>query len=359
MLLPSVLSFALVVLWSAVALCDCNTPQVRREWRSFSTDEQAAWLNAIKCLANQPHDSALSPSVDPSESSIPPVNPSSSYYDDVVYMHMDLNVEIHYTGLFLPWHRWYLYAFEGALRDKCGYGGVTPYWDWTIDAPDFFESSFWQDSDPNSGLGGWGDPNNDYRVPNGALSNMTLTYPSTHTVRRSFTLQPFQVPNQSLYTNPNMQANSSFSASAIQAILGTSAGDYNDFQMGIETFEGPHGSVHLIMGGDMAGTCPQNAPSSCTQGPTWSPNDPLFWMHHAMLDRIWYEWQLSNPQNGNSFSGGSVQCLDSLQQYQQFPTGCTPDLYLNSTLPTDGLFPQLTIGDVMNTTGGVLCYVYQ
>lgn len=34
-----------------------------------------------------------------------------------------------------------------------------------------------------------------------------------------------------------MQANSSFSASAIQAILGTSAGDYNGFQMGVETFE--------------------------------------------------------------------------------------------------------------------------
>lgn len=106
-----------------------------------------------------------------------------------------------------------------------------------LDAPDFFESSFWQDSDPNSGLGGWGDPNNDHQVPNGALSDMMLSYPSPHTVRRNFTLQPFQVPNQPLYTNPNMQANSSFSASAIQAILGTSAGDYNSFQMGIETFE--------------------------------------------------------------------------------------------------------------------------
>jgi tyrosinase len=106
-----------------------------------------------------------------------------------------------------------------------------------VDAPNFFESSFWQDFDSSSGLGGWGDPNNDYRVPNGALSNMTLTYPSSHTVRRNFTLQPFQDPNQPLYSNPDMQANSSFSSSAIQAILGTSAGDYPGFQMGIETFE--------------------------------------------------------------------------------------------------------------------------
>jgi tyrosinase len=106
-----------------------------------------------------------------------------------------------------------------------------------LDAPDFFESSFWKDSDPSCGLGGWGDPNNDYRVPDGALSNMTLAYPSPHTVRRNFTLQPFQVPDEPFYTNPNLHANASFSSSAIQAILGTSAGDYQGFQMGIETFE--------------------------------------------------------------------------------------------------------------------------
>jgi tyrosinase len=66
---------------------------------------------------------------------------------------------------------------------------------------------------------------------------MMLAYPSPHTVRRNFALHPFQVPDEPLYTNPDMQANSSFSASAIQAILGTSAGDYNCFQMGVETFE--------------------------------------------------------------------------------------------------------------------------
>jgi tyrosinase len=66
---------------------------------------------------------------------------------------------------------------------------------------------------------------------------MMLSYPSPPTVRRNFKLQPFQDPNQPFYTDHNMQANSSFSASAIQAILGTSAGNYNGFQMGIETFE--------------------------------------------------------------------------------------------------------------------------
>ena len=28
-------------------------------------------------------------------------------------------------------------------------------------------------------------------------------------------------------------------------------------------------------------------------------------------------------------------------------------------MPADGLFPEVTIGDVMDTTGGYLCYVYE
>ncbi len=74
-------------------------------------------------------------------------------------------------------------------------------------------------------------------VPDGALSNMMLSYPSPHTVRRNFTLLPFDDPTQPLFTDPAKQANSSFSASAIQAILQTSAGDYKSFQTALEAFE--------------------------------------------------------------------------------------------------------------------------
>jgi tyrosinase len=26
-----------------------------------------------------------------------------------------------------------------------------------------------------------------------------------------------------------------------------------------------------------------------------SPGDPLFWLHHANIDRIWAEWQVAHP----------------------------------------------------------------
>lgn len=47
-----------------------------------------------QCLGNLPHDDALSPIVDPAVSHIPPVNTSGSYWDDIVYIHMDVNTRV-------------------------------------------------------------------------------------------------------------------------------------------------------------------------------------------------------------------------------------------------------------------------
>ncbi|KAH9974193.1 hypothetical protein BJV77DRAFT_1056212 [Russula vinacea] len=95
----------------------------------------------------------------------------------------------------------------------------------------------------------------------------------------------------------------------------------------------------------MAGRCPTTA-LNCTPGFTWTPNDPLFFLHHAMVDKI-------------CFFGGSVQHIETLDAYNQYPNGGPPYLSLNSTMPADGLFPEIAIEDVMNTTGGFLCYVYE
>jgi tyrosinase len=87
-----------------------------------------------------------------------------------------------------------------------------------------------------SGLGGWGDPNADFTVPDGGLSGLHLSYPSPHILRRNFTLRPFDFPLV-FFTDPQLEANTSFSATAIEALLETSAGDYKGFQAAFETFE--------------------------------------------------------------------------------------------------------------------------
>ena len=44
------------------------------------------------------------------------------------------------------------------------------------------------------------------------------------------------------------------------------------------TLEGPHGSVHVRVGQDM--------------GSGGSAIDPVFWMHHCMIDYCWNKWNV-------------------------------------------------------------------
>jgi hypothetical protein len=43
-----------------------------------------------------------------------------------VVTHIQQTLDIHFTGNFLPWHRWFTYSYEKALRDECGYRGYQP-----------------------------------------------------------------------------------------------------------------------------------------------------------------------------------------------------------------------------------------
>lgn len=101
-----------------------------------------------------------------------------------------------------------------------------------IDAPDFYESSFWKDSDPESGLGGWGDLNANYSVPDGGFHTLPLSYPLPHTLWRNFTLisPPFPGLAQSASQTVN---NASFTASVVESVLETSPGDFKEFQIAV------------------------------------------------------------------------------------------------------------------------------
>jgi tyrosinase len=62
-------------------------------------------------------------------------------------------------------------------------------------------------------------------------------------------------------------------------------GKFKPFQQRLEFL---HNSVHLAVGGDMRTSA--------------SPGDPIFWLHHANIDRLWAEWQKQHrgarPPNG-------------------------------------------------------------
>ncbi|KAF8761586.1 Di-copper centre-containing protein [Rhizoctonia solani] len=310
----------------------CRNPEIRREWRTFSSVEKAAYITAVNCLARKPHTSALKPTYP--RSNIPSVTTNSSYYDDMTYVHMDLTDQIHYTGLFLPWHR------QITLFVK----------DWSQDSLSLNTSGIFS-TNSVTGLGGFGDPLNDYQITTGGFSNMTVAYPVKHRIRRQFT--PFPYLDWYWLQRPNEAANATITKAYIDAAINGYVGDFVGFQNATEKAQAFHPNIHMILGGDMAGTCPTAAGPSCTGGSTWTSNDPIFFLHHANIDRIWYMWQLKNPANAKAFKGGSVSTYTD----PAYPNGYPPWLSTTTVIPTDGMFPSKTIQNMLSTVGGI-CAIF-
>lgn len=159
-------------------------------------------------------------------------------------MHGSHGGEVGYKR-FLPWHRAYLIVFERELR-KVDQSLSLPYWDW----------------------------DNDKGYLHGVENYVARND------KRSPGLRADQVP-----TGPQDRW---FSSQANTQFLENLRRSYYDFtkilETGIPTRKGviaPHGLGHNWVGGDMATAV--------------SPNDILFWMHHAAIDRIWARWQAKNP----------------------------------------------------------------
>ena len=45
------------------------------------------------------------------------------------------------------WHRYYVWAYEKALREECGYTGYQPYWNWFSHQDDMTKSPVFDGSD--------------------------------------------------------------------------------------------------------------------------------------------------------------------------------------------------------------------
>jgi tyrosinase len=104
------------------------------------------------------------------------------------------------------------------------------------DASNFEGSSFW-DPDTTSGVGGWGDPKDDYQVPDGGLAKgFPLSYPSPHRLRRNYTTTFLGLP----LIDAIMPANMMY-------LVNNFVGSFIGFQAYLEA--GAHGSVHLLTGG--------------------------------------------------------------------------------------------------------------
>jgi tyrosinase len=160
--------------------------------------------------------------------------------------------QMHHTLRFLPWHRIFLVKFEQALRSIHPDVSI-PYWDWTQAA--------------EQSLPAW-------------LAGVTPTV-----VTPTRTINVVRAPG----TSPDLALIASNVPNAL------SSTDFNTFTGALEAI---HDSVHVWVGGSMGAI------------PT-APADPLFWMHHANIDRLWSVWQTSPQGTGkNPPLSGAAAVMD-------------------------------------------------
>ncbi|KAI9337585.1 hypothetical protein BDR26DRAFT_863918 [Obelidium mucronatum] len=101
-----------------------------------------------------------------------------------------------------------------------------------------------------------------------------------------------------------------------------------------------HAGGHITLGG------------SCDVGNFhWSPRDPLFFLHHAYVDKVFWRWQNLCPQYRYSYEGNLADGFNA--DNPEGGSSRVASLYI----PLDS-WSNLTPVDVLDTNNDELCYTY-
>ena len=230
------------------------TPLVRKNQSALSAAAQTAFRNAVSWLV------------------------TDGSYERLVRIHMDMSHNMHgtmgATGLyrFLGWHRRYLVAFErelqradAALRPTATDRIGVPYWSWPDPFPAWL-NNFLPAKDPASGHA---PPARKNAAPPAKASRADIDI-----IVNQFAIQDPRLPNQN---------------------------DYTKFTYGLEGWgqrrDGSklpaHNHGHAWVGGIMNNT-------------SSSPTDPIFWLHHAEVDRLWEIWRQTHPAPAPLLTGSNL-----------------------------------------------------
>ncbi|KAI4669253.1 uncharacterized protein J4E92_001013 [Alternaria infectoria] len=344
--------------------CNPTNIIVRKEWVTFTESEKKDYINAVQCI-----------------SKLPPKTPASecpgcrNRYDDFVATHIKQTFAIHNTGNFLPWHRYFTYAYEKTLRDECGYKGYQPYYNWPRWADDPTKSPVLDGSDTSMGGNGdagcsnqtfYGIPSNleiKIKIPKGTGGGCVTSGPFKDwsvNLGPVFTdslctppnpIADFADPNAGVAYNPRCLKRDISSWSSSQwtndemVVKLLNSPDMKTFWYDMQggenafsnNFMGVHTAGHFTVGGD---------PGSDF---FTSPGDPYFYFHHAQIDRVWWSWQNVNPAERTNAIYGTIALGD--------PTA--PATKLTDSMDLGYAYPgNITVADAMSTMGGPFCYTY-
>lgn len=219
----------------------------------------------------------------------------------------------HFTWYFLPWHRMYLHHFEETVRAAIV----------TLSGPADWALPFWNYSIPGR-----------RRLPP-AFYAPTMPDGSSNPLRID---ERYYEANQGLEIGEPTDTDLSLSMDE-RSFTGVGGGGSTGFGGGVTGFnhgppgpagvlEGvPHGAMHMAVGGNMTGF-------------DTAALDPIFWLHHSNIDRLWEAWLRLRPTNRNPVD----------QRWMNFPFQ-----FHNA----GGLPVTMTSAQVLDTTQPPLSYRYE
>jgi hypothetical protein len=199
----------------------------------------------------------------------------------------------HRGPAFLPWHRYFCRELELALQTKNPLVTL-PYWNWAADAANPAAAALWNTNPAQPIYVGGDGTGPGGVVTTGPFAGWTALVegaggalvPRPGGILRALgsgtaTGEP-DFPTAAQVTDA-VQNLAVYDTAPWRTI---SAGSFRNRIEGWLANPGENGSqlhnrVHIWVGGDM--------------GPGTSPNDPIFFLHHANVDRLWAQWQYAHP----------------------------------------------------------------
>ncbi|KAL1880128.1 hypothetical protein Daus18300_001491 [Diaporthe australafricana] len=298
---------------------------------TLTDDEKAEYIRAEKCLMAKPAQLGI--------------NGTQNRWDELQMSHIIQSNDIHDVGQFWPWHRYYMRVHEVLLQQECNYTGAQPYWDEQrdSDAGPIEDASVFGSDDLSFGSNG---REGDRCVVDGPFANSTLRLDQAWGVidYEEYCLgRNFSSPDTGYWA----WANSTFADTCFAATTYDDAWSCYSVK--------PHSSAHLAVSGTLE---LQSA----------SPGDPLFYLHHTNIDRLWWEWQQVNLTYRLTDMGGrNVPRDDHLLKNEWIaPTAAVLDYdgddanvtTLNHVLWMLEILPNVTVADVMDIRGDTICAEY-
>ncbi|KAJ3270829.1 hypothetical protein HDV01_007378 [Terramyces sp. JEL0728] len=246
--------FLLTSIFTAVSVLACSPGPVRQEWKQLSSGQQQAFLNAVNQMNQRQDDTTNDASA-----------PASWSFEHFAIVHARYQQANHNQGSvqappFFAWHRIFLHYFEKALQ-SIDSSVTLPYWDWTQDSQNPLSSDLYAQ------LGG-----------NGAGSSGCMTsgpFSQWQSAVNGGCLKRCSGAGQTLYP-----------AGAVVSLMN---GSPNYAALNRQIQDGPHGAVHNVIGGRCADGGVGDMYTMSSAG------DPIFYMHHGMVDKIWMNWQDACP----------------------------------------------------------------